>query len=146
MENNLKATNTKINNIIQNNTKFIPKINFVTKNYTNNFIQYDDDKKICEYCNKKFYSKFDKERHIKRVHSKNKFEQKLNNDKKNENSKQSIGNFDIFEANEIKKNIPDTFIGVKRCSEINLKYSSIKMKKKIYYQRAQLKIKILRNL
>ena len=61
-----------------------PKINsnsiFITENYTFDFNISNENEKICEYCKSKFYSKFNKDRHVNKIHLKSNLEKNMNID------------------------------------------------------------------
>ena len=52
------------NNSEQKKINVNSNINFITNNYGNEFIIKNNNDKTCQYCNKKFFSKFNKERQL----------------------------------------------------------------------------------
>ena len=63
MEQNFNSKKNTSNIVDTHNSNLFSKIVFITNNYNNEFNIQKDHDKICKYCKKKYYSKFNKERH-----------------------------------------------------------------------------------
>ena len=120
MESELDLSNNQVNITVPNNNKANLKSIFVTNNFKNEFIFQNDNKKICQYCNKKFFSKFNKERHVNSCQFKIILNQKSNNNIISESTKNKIDNITNFEKNNSKENTNNLFIGFKRNSNTDL--------------------------
>lgn len=120
MESKLGLSNNSVNNSDQNNNKINSKTIFMTSNFNNESIIKNDIEKICQYCKRKFFSKFNKERHINTCQLKIILNQKSNNNIINENIINKIEKIENFEKNYDKENTNNLFIGFKRNSNIDL--------------------------
>ena len=65
-ENSNVDRDKSIENISKINSKFI----FITQNFANDSTTQNDNQRICQYCKSKFFSKFNKDRHINAIHLK----------------------------------------------------------------------------
>ena len=102
--------------ISRNNPKVNTNIFFITKNYDYNCEILNHNEKLCEYCHSKFYSKFNKNRHVKSIHSESKITKNLSEQTKIVSIEQHINNNQLLEVQENNKNFANKFIGFKRHS------------------------------
>ena len=102
------------NEVIHKISKIKSNSVFITKNFSVNSDIMNENEKTCEYCKSKFYSKFNKNRHVNEIHLKSNYEKILNCDNIDINIQQ---NQEIHKADENKDNKEDKlniFIGSKR--------------------------------
>lgn len=121
MKDNLKILNNNKNNNIGKNSNINSDIIFIIKKYEDVCDTLDDNEKFCEYCHSKFFSKFNKDRHVKTIHLKLNFTQNFYKQKKTINIERRKDNLKISETKKDKDNKDNTFIGFKRDSSTVLK-------------------------
>jgi hypothetical protein len=114
MENFSEALNNKENKAIQESPKINSNSIFITKNYMFDFNISKENEKICEFCKSKFYSKFNKERHVNKQHLKSNLEQNLNIDNTSVSIQQDQEKNKVKEEAENKDKKLSKFIGFKR--------------------------------
>ena len=117
----MKVLRSNETNIIGNNSNINSGIIFTAKNYNNDCGVLNDNEKCCEYCQCKFYSKFNKDRHVKTIHLKSNIAQNLNKQKEIINIDSHIDNNKIIQEKGSEINIINTFIGFNPIFQIILK-------------------------
>ena len=70
MEDKFESLNNQVTQTNLNNSKINSNITFITNTQKNNFMFKNDSEYKCEDCDKKFFSKYNKKRHIDEVHLK----------------------------------------------------------------------------
>lgn len=114
MKSNLELLNQNENNTNKNNSKINSNIIFITNNCKNDYTMSYDAEKTCEHCQAKFFSKFNKDRHIDKIHLKKNFKQSLSDQKSRINIEQYKESDKSIENKEVSKSKIIKFIGFKR--------------------------------
>ena len=120
MKCDLESSNRNENNAIKNDSKINSNIIFISNNYKNDYTISYDNEKICEYCQSKFFSKFNKDRHINTIHLKKNLKESLINQKSHINIEQYQENYKTIEKKKISKSEIIEFVGFKRHTSTNL--------------------------
>ena len=120
MESKFEKSNEHQNKSEQNNSGMNSGAIFKTYNYDNDFIIKNNNQKACQFCSKKFYSKFNKDRHeISCKSNKNRF-LKINNILDKEIIKTYSEKIEDLSKIYVEENIVNLFIGFKRNPENDL--------------------------
>ena len=89
-------------NISKINSKFI----FITQNFANDSTTQNDNQNICQYCKSKFFSKFNKDRHINAIHLKMRLKKNIDEHAKGDILKKNIIKIESSEKNHKSKDCP----------------------------------------
>ena len=142
MEDKYEPSNNEVNQINLNNLKAKSNLIFITNEKKNTFMNKNVNEYKCEYCEKKFVSKYNKKRHIDEVHLEISRYFNFKNNKTHTNNENFFEKNKEIENNIIQENPINFFIGSKRKPSTDLNEltapnkkekipSEIKEKKKI---------------
>ena len=120
MEDKFELLNNQVTQTNLNNSKNNSNIIFITNARKNNFVFKNDSEYKCEDCGKKFFSKYNKKRHIDEVHLKILRNYNFNNNMKYMKNKNSFEKSKEIENDAVEEKPTNFFIGFKRKSNTYL--------------------------
>ena len=120
MEAKSEPSNNEVTQEKLNNLKAKSNIIFLTNAKKITFMNKNDNEYKCEYCGNKFFSKYNKNRHVEEVHLKKSRMYDFNNNKSCIKIENSFENNKEIEYNIVEEKPENSFVGFKRKSNSDL--------------------------
>ena len=120
MKDTSDTSNKNENNKVPNNSGVNPRIFLIKKILKDNLNSSNANKKICEYCYREFFSKFNKERHINTAHLKQDLIQDINEQNNIVGIDEGINGIERDDMEKIPENSDNKLLGIKHYSKTNL--------------------------